>query len=150
MVNHSKNDTSMPRGYIRLEGASNYDKWVFTCKAQWTRDGILYVLTNKDPRPQAGDQASEEPQIPLPQKEIDDMELAYKQEVYNRVIASNSAAEAQARQNGVAVAFDALQVPDYSQMPDFSDRTRPETASEKRKRISKFEDDMAKIWDPQT
>ena len=51
--NHSKHgsdDTALPRGYIRLQGTRNYDKWAFTCQAKWSELGTDYVLTSNDPR----------------------------------------------------------------------------------------------------
>ena len=45
-------EVTLQRGYVRLEGASNYGKWVFTAKAQWAKLDILCILTAKDPCPQ--------------------------------------------------------------------------------------------------
>ena len=143
---HSKNETIIPRGYIRLEGAKNYDKWVFTCKAQWLKEGTLYVLTDIDPRPQVGGNAPTALEVPLLDKEIEDMESAYKHREDNRVMAANSVVTVAANVANQAIQQGVLQVPDYSAMPDYSDLTRPETVSERRKRILKYEEDLAKLW----
>ena len=57
MMNYAKNSkhktgssTSVPRGYSRLTNAFDYDAWVYTSKAQWASEHILYALTSKDPR----------------------------------------------------------------------------------------------------
>ena len=57
MMNYAKNSkhktgqsTSVPRGYARLTNALDYDAWVYTAKAQWADEHILYALTSKDPR----------------------------------------------------------------------------------------------------
>ena len=144
---HSKNETMIPRGYIRLEGAKNYDKWVFTCKAQWTRDGTLYVLTGNDPRPQVGGNAPAVTlEVPLQEREIEGMETAYRQSEDNRVLVANSTVMVDAASASRAVQAGELQIPDYSQMPDFAELTRAESVSEKRKRIEKYEEDLAKLW----
>ena len=118
----------IPRGYIRLEGAKNYDKWVFTCKAQWTRDGILHVLRGNDPRPQVGGNAPAATlEVPLQDREIEDMETAFRQREDNRVLVANSVVTVAAAAAQRAVQAGELQIPDYSAMPDYAELTRAES-----------------------
>jgi hypothetical protein len=126
-------EVTLPRGYLRLEGASNYDKWTFTCKAQWAQSGILYLLTADDPRPQGGGNAQDVgdlKQVPLNQSDIDDMKKAFKQREDNEVSVANSAAMVLAYNAGQVVDANALRIADYSQMPDYADLTRDESVSE--------------------
>jgi hypothetical protein len=126
-------EVTLQRGYVRLEGASNYDKWVFTCKAKWAELGILYLLTANDPRPQGGGNAQDVgdlKQVPLNQSEIDDMQRAYKQREDNEVSVANSVAMNAAYHAGRVVDANALRIADYSQMPDYADLTRDESVSE--------------------
>ena len=145
----SSGEATLQRGYVRLEGSSNYDKWVFTCKAQWAQLGILYLLTAKDPRPQSEGNAQEVgdlKQVPLSQTEIDDMQRAFKQREDNEVSVANSVAMNAAYHAGQAIDANALRIADYSQMPDYADLTRDETVSEKRARIAKYESDLSIMW----
>ena len=56
----------LPRGYARLNGALDYDAWVYTCKAQWARAGTLYALSAEDPRT-----TEEVKMVPLPPQEVE-------------------------------------------------------------------------------
>jgi hypothetical protein len=81
------------------------------------------VLTGNDPRPQVGGNASDALEVPLQQKEIDDMETAYKQREDNRATVANSAVTVAAGLAHQPAQAGALQIQDYTQMPDYSDLT---------------------------
>lgn len=75
------------------------------------------------------------------------MEANFKQVEDNRAMVANanSVAQVAACAAQIAAQPDALQISDYSQMPDYSDLTRSQSASEKRKRILRYKVDLAKL-----
>ena len=81
----------LPRGYARLNGALDYDAWVYTCKAQWARAGTLYALNVEDPR-----KTTVVKMVPLPALEVEWKRADYKSKEDLRVTMHNEAAKATA------------------------------------------------------
>ena len=124
----------LPRGYARLNGALDYDAWVYTCKAQWARAGTLYALNVEDPR-----KTTVVKMVPLPALEVEWKRADYKSKEDLRVTMHNEAAKEKATAEQRALREGELIVANYDACPDYSAETRPETAGEKRERITAYE-----------
>ena len=133
--------TSVPRGYSRLTNAFDYVAWVYTSKAQWASEHILYALTSKYPR-----EDDTVMQVPYTADELKwkDQEYMDGQRLWAETTNTNAKnlaiSESRNLRDGELVA------PDFSGKPDYSADMRDETQGEKRLRIEKFERALTKIW----
>ena len=117
--------------------ARNYDKWAFTCQAKWSELGTDYVLTSSDPRKEGNVR-----QVPYSAEEVDSAIKIKMAQIDRDVEIANDAV----RKSGEVLTTENMQLPDYSTLPDYANKTRDETTAEKRRRELKYDTDKATIW----
>ena len=137
MMNYAKNSkhktgqsTSVPRGYCRLNSAFDYGAWVYTSKAQWASEHILYALTGTDPR-----EDNTVLQVPYTADELKwkDQEYMDAQRIWAETTNANVKQLAVSESRNIAEGE--LVVPNFSDKPGYSAELRAETQGEKRLRI---------------
>ena len=81
----SKSQAQLPRGFVRLQDSLDYGNWVYTSKAQWASMGILYVLTETNPRLEV-----EVKTVPLTPDQVEMRTLQWRGTEQNRVSVHNT------------------------------------------------------------